>query len=268
MFSIAVEYERRKGSLDRHIEIKLRGNQSATWVKPELRQVHLPVNALAFSICPTFRDLYLEYVEHIGRPPSWQRYVGRVVDKLYKKIFHEGRSYSESTPTSTFDIYSHLINASDTMIESTLRSFRDDLRAIDPPPNDETKIKLAVNLKKIIRYEAIQVSAVMEFQLSRLPSASPDTIFCQFFSLNPDASLHSLRQGFTSPATPDFLLNNRVIGDVKCGKWKDCFEYTMVAYALAYEDSLEGEINLVVYCKWRWLIAAPFLSTKEHELIF
>lgn len=244
MLSIAVEYERRKASLQVAIHVNYRGNLPRTWVPAELQHSKLPVNAIAFSICPTYRDLYLEYVEGVKRRSSWPRYVGRVIDQLYKEIFEESRSYCQTTPARHFDILEHLTANSETIVQKALTTYKAHLNSLDLPPSENQSDKLYQGLKKIIRYEAIQISALMEYELARVPNNRPDTVFNQFFSLNLEPSLGSFHHGFTSPATPDFILRDRVIGDIKYGEWKDYFEYTMVAYALAYEDHHQQPMDL------------------------
>lgn len=258
MFFIALEYEKQRAGFENPQEIKLRGNNYQIWVNAELRYASLSVNALAYSQCPNSRDLYLQYVEKIDRPATWERYMGRVVDKLYKDIYLVCRHYCQNTESRNFDLFKELCGEKEILIFDALKHFISEYEAIAPAPDEAKIYQFNDNLKKIIHFEALQISAAMEHRMAQLIGANPDQTFSQLFPLDVDVQLHSQRLGFTSPATPDFILSDRVVGDIKLGKWKNWFDFTMVAYALAFEDFLGKPMNLGAILQLEMIDSRPY----------
>ena len=243
MLSLAVEYERRKAGFQNQ-QVAYRGNVPATWAPPELQHARLPVNVIAFTPCPTYRDVYFERVLGLRRGPSWSRYVGCAIDKLYKEIFKESRTYCQATSARAFRLYDHLTSLAEELINRSINHCCSQLRSIEPQPPPSQIDALRQALTKIVRFEAMQTASFLEFELSRVPDSTPDTVFGHYFAFTLEERLRTRHHGFTSPATPDFVLRDRIIGDVKYGPWRDFFEFSMVAYALAYEEHHQQPIDL------------------------
>ena len=238
MHYIAILYERTIRERDSHQEdITLRGFDSATWVPAEFSHLQLPVNAIAFDICPTSRDLYLERVLSMTREPTWERYQGRVIDEIYKQIHKKCENYCSSSRLADFDLYNHLLTNQEALLAKAKRKHVDKLRQIESLPTAPQIQLFDEGLRKLIRFEAKITSAFIQFEISRLASSSPGRLFSEYFNFNTDLPLTARKQGFADPATPDFVYRHEIIGDIKFGKWQRFFEYTVLAYALAYEES-------------------------------
>jgi len=237
MHFVAVLYEKTARSYESTPSpITLRGYDAKTWTPAELAHVKLPVNALAYAPCPTCRDIYLERVANIQAPFTWERYKGKVVDFIYKNLHKVCFEYVTQVAVGSFDLYKTLIDGQDQLIEKAKRKFQRDYGRIVAPPGVPNHDCFYESLKKIIRFEAELTSASINFEIARNENTNPSRIFSQLFDFSTDYSLSPQHQGFSSPATPDFIFRHNVIGDIKTGQWKSFFEYTVIAYALAFED--------------------------------
>lgn len=242
MHYIAILYERTPQSRSTaEANIRLRGYTQPTWVDSEWPR--LPVYALAYVFCPTSRDVYLEWVEKKVRPFTWERYQGRVIDELYKLIHLNCQEYALHTPTSRFDLYTHLVSIQGQLVSDAKDRHQNAFEQISPRPNQRQIQAFDDGLQKIVRFEGEITSAFMDFEIARLQSASPNRIFREYFDFNTDFALRAKNQGFATPATPDFVFRHAVVGDIKSGHWQAFFEYTVVAYALAYEEHTHRDMN-------------------------
>lgn len=237
MHFVAILYEKKVRSLERPPStITLRGYDPKTWIPAELTQIRLPVYALAYAPCPTCRDIYLIRVANIQVPFTWDRYKGKVIDFIYKNVHEICSDYVIQCRTRTFDLHQELNSKQDQLIERAKREFRGDYESIASPPEQQETDRFYDALKKIIRFEAELTSATINFEIATNRDANPGRIFSEHFDFNTNYSLNPRHQGFNSPATPDFIFRHKIIGDIKSGSWKRFFEYTVIAYALAYED--------------------------------
>ena len=248
MHFIALLYDRllhesKQGISSGEAGITLRGNDYKYWVAPELGGVQLPVNVIAYASCPTSRDLYLEIVEGKTRPPTWDRYKGRVIDEIYKNTHKTSSAYVASCQTKDCDLYSHLISKKDGLIDRAKRNHQTAFDSIEPKPEGTEVEEFDRALHKIVNFEAEITSSILDFEIARLESANPRKVFNDFFDFNTDFALTAKHQGFTTPSTPDFIFRNTIIGDIKSGHWQNFFIYTLVAYALAYEEHTGRPMN-------------------------
>jgi CRISPR-associated protein Cas4/Csa1 subtype I-A len=227
----------------KRINIKFRGYNPETWVPDGLSGIELPVYAIAYNICPTFRDIYLEFVQGIRRMPTWERYKGKMIDYVYKTVHKKCASYITSSTVSinNFDLQQYLLNELNNILSEAKREFRRELAEVTYSSSDVQV--LDDELKKIVKFEALITAGFMNFQVSKVRNAKLARIFDQYFSFNTDLPLCAPHQGFRADATPDFIYRNNVIGDIKSGKWQEFFYYTIAAYALAYEEHANENID-------------------------
>lgn len=232
------------GRARRQLTITLRGYNPRTWIPAELSHVTLPVHTIAYSLCPTYRDVFLEVVEGKPRQSTWQRYCGRVIDEVYKLIHLKCEEYaSQPRIVRTFDLHNYLLTEKDNIIGEAKGKYSHQLSSLSTAPSVSEVTSLDNQLAKIIRFEAELTSALMNFQIAKVQGANVKRIFDQYFDFNTDLAFRAPHQGFTSDATPDFLYKHRVVGDIKSGKWQEFFEQTVVAYALAYEEHTQENMD-------------------------
>jgi CRISPR-associated protein Csa1 len=236
MHFIAIQYSKTPNIVSVPCDITLRGNDPRTWIAPELYDVQLPVNAIAYAYCPTFRDIYLEVIEGKQRLPTWGRYQGKVIDEVYKSIHRVCEQYTSSCETKSCDLYAHLISQQDTIVEQAKRKYKTDFEAISLKPLETEVQQFDTALRKIVKFEAEITSSIIDFEIARLESANPRKIFQDSFDFNTDFALTTKHHGFGTPSIPDFIFRNTIIGDIKTGPWQDFFLNTVIAYALAYEE--------------------------------
>lgn len=227
----------------RRINITLRGYNYKAWVPSELSHIGLPVYMIAYSPCPTYRDIYLEVVNGMRRQPTWERYRGRIIDHVYKSIHSKCESYALNSRARSFDLYTRLINEQTNIMNDAKNKYSPDLAAINPPPSPGDIASLDKDMTKLITFEAKLTDALMNFQIAKVRSASPGSIFSQYFDFVVDPVLRAPHQGIRDDAIPDFIYRHQVIGDIKAGTWKEFYEQTVVAYALAYEEHTKQDMN-------------------------
>jgi len=244
MHFVALLYDRNARSLRRTpSRISLRGYNSKTWVPAELSHIKLAVYAIAYAPCPTSRDTFLSNVQRVQVPFTWDRYKGKVIDFIYKHVHKTCEEYMRGCSVRTFDLHDELISMADRLIDEAKNEYSDDHDAVTDMPNQSEGSQFYDSLKKIIRFEAGLTATAIDFEIARNASASPRHIFSEHFDFNTDFPLNPQHQGFSSPATPDFIFRHKVIGDIKSGPWKQFFEYTAIAYALAYEDDIGQDMD-------------------------
>ena len=223
--------------------IRLRGYDAATWVKPELFDIKLPVNAIAYNLCPTSRDLYLERVEGSRAPQTWERYTGKVIDSTYKAIHRKCEEYFFKHASLKCSLPQYLARSKKRIIEYAKNEHAQDFNNIRPIPNQSRIRQLEDTLKKIIMSETSLASSLLDVEVSKIDGANAKGIFEEYLSFNTDLVLKSLHLGFSEKATPDFVYRHEVMGDIKTGKWYEFFLYTAIAYVLAYEDHTRKDID-------------------------
>jgi CRISPR-associated protein Cas4/Csa1 subtype I-A len=262
--------------LDRHSRrnkeippVDLRGYKTSTWAPPDYqsRGIALPVNRIAYSLCPTFRDLYFEHVKRIPRPLTWSRVAGKAVHTLYKELHKAARDYCHATSAAAFDLIDHLGREEPALVDRVLLNELREIDQVEPrPPTERDKERLRIDLHKIVRFEARLIGSTIEREISRLPDRRPGQLFDYYFDFNVEFSVDSRRHGFTSPATPDFFYHQAVLGDIKVGQWQTYYDYTMVAYALAYEEEHETDIDLGAILLVECLRSRPVPSHKGSHI--
>jgi len=224
-------------------DIVLRGYNPLVWVGPELTEVKLPVNAIAYNLCITGRDLYLERIEEIESPETWERYTGRVIDSVYKLSHKWCEAYILRQTNIKSDLETYLVKNQNKIINQAKEEHLPVLRKINPPPNRDLIHSWDNSLRKIVRSEARIASSLIDFEIGRVAGANPKGIFDEYLGFNTNVVLRSPHMGFTEKVTPDFIYKHEVIGDIKTGIWQEFFMYTAIAYALAYEEHTRRDMN-------------------------
>lgn len=238
-------------------DIRLRGYDASTWVKPELSDIKLPVNVIAYNLCPTARDLYFERVRRITSPQSWERYEGKVIDYTYKAVHRKCEEYVIKQQRAEFSLALYIARNHKRIIECARQKHARELSRIIPSPRQNKFRALEGVLKKIIKSEASLASGLINFEVGRTAEANVKGIFDEYLDFNTDLVLKSPHLGFGEKATPDFLYRHEVIGDIKTGRWQEFYIHTAVAYALAYEEHTKRDMNYGV------ILHAQFPSRKN-----
>jgi CRISPR/Cas system-associated exonuclease Cas4 (RecB family) len=224
----------------------LRGYKTETWAPAEYQHagIALSVSQIAYSPCPTYRDLFFEKVEGIPRPMTWPRIVGAAIDQTYKLIHDKALKYCETTSARNFALLDYFSKHASEWSGQIRDAIQKQVEELESKPSSKEQQRLATCLSKIMRFEIGTISGLVERELARMPSLSPRQIFNQHFDFQTDFQIDSIKHGFTSPATPDFFYHNRVLGDIKSGQWEPYYAYTMVAYALAFEEEQKRDVDL------------------------
>jgi len=226
--------------------ITLRGYSPKMWVAPELAEVKLPVNAIAYNLCITGRDLYLERIAKpggIGSPETWERYTGRLIDSIYKLSHALCEAYVLKQAQIKSNLETYLMKNHTKIIKSAKTEHTSVFNKINPQPNQSIVRNFDPILRKIIRSEARIASSLIDYEIGRVEGATTKGIFDEYLDFNTNVILRSPHIGFTGKVAPDFIYRHEVIGDIKTGTWQEFFIHTAVAYALAYEEHTRRDMN-------------------------
>ena len=223
--------------------IVLRGYDTKIWVGPELMDVKLPVNAITYNLCITGRDLYLERIEGLKSPETWERYTGRVIDSVYKLSHEVCEAYILRQTNIKSNLETYLVKNQSKIINRAKEEHSSVLSKITPQPNQSFVGSLDRTLQKIVRSEGRIASALIDFEIGRVEGATPKGIFSEYLGFNTNIILRSPHLGFTGKVSPDFIYRHEVIGDIKTGAWQEFFMYTAIAYALVYEEHTRRDMN-------------------------
>jgi CRISPR/Cas system-associated exonuclease Cas4 (RecB family) len=223
--------------------IVLRGYNPKIWVGPELMEVKLPVNAIAYNLCITGRDLYLERIKGVRSPETWERYTGRVIDSVYKLSHEFCEAYVLRQANINSNLETYLVKNQSRIINRAKEEHSSVLSKISFQPNQSLMCRFDSTLQKIIRSEGRIASSLIDFEIGRVEGATPKGIFNEYLGFNTNVVLRSPHLGFTGKVSPDFIYRHEVIGDIKTGTWQEFFMYTAIAYALAYEEHTRRDMN-------------------------
>lgn len=223
--------------------ITLRGYNPKMWVAPELMEVKLPVNVIAYNACITGRDLYLERIGGMRSPETWERYQGRLIDSVYKLSHELCETYVLRQAHIKSNLETYLMKNHRKIINAAKTEHSEVFRKINPQPNQTLVRNFDPILRKIIRSEARIASSLIDYEIGRVEGATKKGIFNEYLGFNTDVILRSPHMGFTGKVAPDFIYRHEVIGDIKTGTWQEFFIYTAVAYALAYEEHTRRDMN-------------------------
>ena len=152
--------------------IALRGYSKKMWIAPELRGIKLPVNTVAYNLCITGRDLYLERVKKLKNPETWERYTGRVIDSTYKLSHQLCEIYISRQKTLKSDLETYLVKNQNKIINQAKREHSSVFRQLRPKPNQSHVASLDSTLRKIIKSEAKIALSLINFEIGRVQGAN------------------------------------------------------------------------------------------------
>ncbi|NVM55788.1 MAG: CRISPR-associated protein Cas4 [Candidatus Helarchaeota archaeon] len=254
MFSIALKdliNPRKIDELDRQAdsEIKLRGYDLKAKVPSDLKtkEWYLPVNEIVSDFCPSERYFYLrKYRKEVPRQLTWTIFKGRVIDDLYEDLFKKFQKYVSSTHLKQLYIKENL----EKYREGKLVLIRDEIEKqkdsmIRKPAAEEIENVLK-NIDKLLRFECQICGTILDFKISMKKDINLKSEVALLFSFTFKPKIYSLDLGFTEGISPDFLYGQRTIGEIKTGVWKDMFNLSCAAYALAYENENQKNMNLMI----------------------
>lgn len=240
---------KRIDSLDKQAdsEITIRGyDLDKVGVPPELRRKEwfLPVNEIVSDYCPTDRYLYLTKIAKEKAEPTWESFKGRVIDELYPDLLKALSIHVDHSDLATLQIREALESFKKTRLEEVQKSYEKEKKKLMNPPTGTEFTDFLKGVSKIIRYEIQLCSAIMDFRVSVKKDIRLESEFALLFPFVSKPKLLAPELGFSEGQEPDFIYANRVVCDVKTGKWRDFFLLTLAAYALAFENENKKPMNL------------------------
>lgn len=220
-------------------------------VPPDRRSESLSVSELASTRCSTHRDIYLAKVARVKpsrQDRTWEAEAGTIIHSLLQEIHRCARRILSGQEV--------ILNAKTLFRRLKTYGTRCKSRLLAPYKNDPRFIgkiwsDLDQHVDNIIFFETILICSLLTYKASRKTvlatgaNISPLQEFEQLFNFSAiEQKLSPAFLGLTQPITPDFIYADRIIGDIKTGKFdEDAFLMTCVAYALAYEAEYRRNID-------------------------
>ena len=250
MFSVAFQEitERKTEHLKQDAEgIKVRGFNpgSPVEVPADLKGKNLPVHLLSNLYCPTDKYTYLYSIGKRPKIMTWLSFQGHAVENVYFHILREFKKqkFEKLAKKGVYDTTIAIGNKEITIVEEDIKkSIAKGKFLINP---DREMINTFIdNLKRLVNYESLLASSLVEYRLSQKYEKSISTCidFAFPFIIRPQF-LHGYNLGFSEPVEADFIYNSKILGDIKTGEYRSFFQNTLAAYALAYENQNKTSMN-------------------------
>jgi len=212
--------------------------------------IDLPVNLIANNYCPTDRDVYLHSVGRAGgRQDTWASLSGR----RYEDLLFDFHNYSKAQITergkerdnSSYDFYACLTRHYHRKITNTISELQA-LKSTYKFIKDDKIQEIESLLRKLGRFETIATCYLLDLTVARAgATVNLSRQFAYLFPLDLEYEIDSIATdlGLTRAAKPDFIFDRRIIGDIKSGQYKEFWNITLAAYALAYESATGRDMN-------------------------
>lgn len=252
VFSNFITDPRRMNDLDKraHSEITIRGyDLNKVSVPSELKDKNwfLPVNLIVGDYCPTGRYLYLKKIKNeIKLESTWEMYTGKIIDSLYQNLFERFRDYLNKTKIGELCVREELQKFSEESLSEITKDIEKDKENIINFPKKEEVDSFLNDIKKILRYEVQLCSSIIDFKISIKEDINLKSEAALLFPFNFKVKFLASDLGFSKGVEPDFILANKVVGEIKTGEWQEFFNLALAAYALAYENEHKQDMNLGV----------------------
>jgi CRISPR/Cas system-associated exonuclease Cas4 (RecB family) len=176
--------------------------------------------------------------------PTWAGLKGRIIDELYVGLFEEIARYVTCTKLDQFYVVENLQQYAGKAVAGVRKEIEQRRPKLRDPPDDQETDGFLKELWKIFRYESQLCGALLDYKISSKKDIRLKSEFVLLFPFNLKCKIVASDLGFSGSAEPDFIYSSRVVGDIKTGSWRDSFELTLAAYALAYENETRRKMNL------------------------
>jgi CRISPR-associated protein Csa1 len=229
--------------------IKSRGYNDSVKVPSELSNPEwfLSVSDIAYSYCPTNRYIYLKKIDNKRPHPTWNSYIGKIIDDLLPDIYNKVFEYSNSKKPKDFNIYNDLF----TFFSSEMSKYKDSIKpeSFLFTPESSDIDDLFNDLSKLISYEIIIASIFLNHRISNNYDINLSTEVKILFPFDFKLKINALRLGISESAEIDFIYKQSLLGEIKSINWNDFYNVGLAGYALAYEEDRHDDINIgVVMC--------------------
>jgi CRISPR-associated protein Csa1 len=255
MFNLAFELlntgEEKTRGLDMEAEsqITTRGYKEKAKVPPELSNSNffLAVSEIAYDYCPTNRYLYFKKVENKAPKKTWASYKGSIIDHMIPLIYNETKKFITSKSLRNIALPSDLISALEGIVEGFKQNFKP--ASLCDPPNKTEQDKFFGSLILLAKHEGLMASAFLSNRIANVYGINISDEFNVLFPYGFKIKLSAPELGISGEAEPDFLVGQRILGEIKSQKWFSFYNIALAAYALAFEFDKKKNANLgLVLC--------------------
>jgi len=235
-------------------------------LEPTHYEINLPIWIVAGKYCPTYRDVYLSYVEGIKPPPTPPMMEGRLYHEALAEIVPTAKEYIYTNGISpTFNLMQHMLGVGKRKILELIYGARKDIEKANMHEEEIAVIKY--NMLKLWNFESMQIAANVDLVLSKFPNINRDSLVSKAIPLAVEQKLDGSKMGLSSQLSIDALrVPQAVIFDMKTGKSQKYHLMTTTGYALAYESEHSEPVNIgcIVYPTFRPHLPIPSVKKRPH----
>jgi CRISPR/Cas system-associated exonuclease Cas4 (RecB family) len=236
-------------------EITVRGynyNHNPVRLAPELsnNSWFLPINEIVSDYCPTYRYSYLKkYVPDAKIQLTWDSFKGRIIDNLYEDLYNEFAKYTNGTKLKDLILRESLEKFKNEWIEKIKKDIeRENTKIATPPNGDEIDIFIN-NIGKLLKFEIELCSAIVDYRISTKEDINLKAEIGLLFPFVFRGKINASKLGFSGGLELDFIYKQMVVGEIKAGEWREFYNLSCAAYALAYEFEHKRDLDLgVILC--------------------
>lgn len=255
-------------------KITVRGyNIDQVNVAPELKNNSwfLPINEIVSDYCPTNRYSYLKkYVAETKIQLTWEAFKGRVIDNLYKELFNEFSSYSEKTALKNYSIRDELEKFKNKSLENIKNEIDKAKTKMMKPPETKEVEKFLKNINKLLQFEIELCAAIVDHKISMKKDINLKSEIKLLFPFIFKTKIRAPDLGFSEGLEPDFIYKLLAVGEIKTGEWREFYNLSCAAYALAYEFEHKRDLDLgvVLYPIFDDKRTVPLYYNSEISIIY
>ncbi|MFA6329927.1 MAG: CRISPR-associated protein Cas4 [Candidatus Micrarchaeia archaeon] len=210
----------------------------------DLAGMTLPVNLMANKYCPTDRYTYIYHNKLAKRQLTWASFQGKTTEKVYFKMLKKFKmkKFEDISKKGIFEATK--VIGKEEIDEKKVEFEKIKEKIVGYVPTKKDVEIFFENLEKLVVFESLIASSIIEYRLSRDPSKSISSYIESAFPFEPELEIKGGTEiGFSEKITPDFVFDSKIIGDIKTGEHKPFFEHTLAAYAIAYEKENKKPMN-------------------------
>lgn len=211
------------------------------------RSWFLPINEIVSDYCPSNRYSFLKkYMPQVKIQLTWESHKGRVIDNLYKDLYEKFCSYIDSANIRTIAIQEELRKYQVEVIDKIKSEIEKLKGKMISPPNSKEIGDFVRDLNKLLNLEIESCAAIMDHKISLKKDINLKSEIKVIFPFIFKTKINAIDLGFSEGLEPDFIYRLLVIGEIKCGEWREFFRLSCAAYALAYEFEHRSDLDLGV----------------------
>jgi CRISPR/Cas system-associated exonuclease Cas4 (RecB family) len=210
-----------------------------------LSGIEISVSDLAFDVCQTNRNLYLEKVIGVQTQADSNRAEGKAIEyvlfEAQRRVKEHVQEVASTSKLEGLDVARYLRERSDEVVRSAIGFARDHSRQLDF--NQLDMGRLDARLRHLLLREGIYAGALLTQRVSKLREPKLFEYFQTAMDCAVEPTFAAPELGLRSPVKPDFAFMSSIPGDIKTGTWHEYLKLAVVAYVMAWEADRKVQVH-------------------------